>query len=117
MRTSNFATCARHPDAVSIAGWPPPWFAGRKFKLLAPTRPILDGYKLSGDSNVFTKRFYEEVLSKLDAQEVFDKLGERSILICYEKPGDFCHRRLVARWLETELGIVVPEYVEQHSLL
>lgn len=78
---------------------------------------ILDDYKRTNDSNVFTKRFCEDVLSKLDAQEVFNKLGERAIMICYEKPGEFCHRRLVARWLETELGILVPEYVEQHSLL
>jgi hypothetical protein len=24
---------------------------------------------------------------------------EKPVLLCYEKPGDFCHRHLVARWL------------------
>lgn len=110
MLTSNFATCAKHLQAVSIAGWPPPWYAGRQYKVLAPKRWFFDEYKRTSDSNAYTKCFYEEVLAKLDPQQVFEALGHDAILLCYEKPGAFCHRRLVARWLETELGISVPEY-------
>ena len=110
MLTSNFATCAKQPQAVSIAGWPPPWYAGRQYKALAPKRWFFDEYKRTGDSNAYTKCFYEEVLAKLDPQQVFEALGCDAILLCYEKPGAFCHRRLVARWLETKLGISVPEY-------
>ena len=51
----------------------------------------------------YARRYNEEVLSKLDA------LGKDAILLCGEMPGTFCHRRLVARWLEEELGISVPE--------
>lgn len=35
--------------------------------------------------------------------------GPDVVLLCYEKPGQFCHRRLVAEWFEQELGLVVPE--------
>ena len=30
-------------------------------------------------------------------------------LVCYEKPGDFCHRHLVAKWL-TDNGFTCEEY-------
>jgi hypothetical protein len=31
-------------------------------------------------------------------------------MLCWEKPGEGCHRRICAEWLETALGIVVPEF-------
>jgi hypothetical protein len=118
MQTSNYATCGKHPDAVSIAGWPPPWWTGRQYKKLAPKRWFFDDYKRTGDSNKYTVEFYEHVLKHLDPQQVFEELGENAILLCYEKPGDFCHRCLSARWFETELGILVPEYnSDPHAIL
>jgi len=53
--------------------------------------------------------FNEQVLDKLNATDVvldFSRLsydyniGKKDVcLICYEKPSDFCHRHLVAEWL------------------
>ena len=43
------------------------------------------------------------------------KFGEEIILLCHEVPGldinkeHFCHRRLLADWIELETGIVIPE--------
>jgi uncharacterized protein (DUF488 family) len=51
-------------------------------------------------------------LDKLDPQKVFDDLGEDAILLCWEAPCQFCHRRLVAEWLEKHLGVNVPELQE-----
>jgi len=48
-------------------------------------------------------------LDVLDAKKVYEELGEDSILLCWEKSGDFCHRRLVAEWLEKELNVKVNE--------
>ena len=31
-------------------------------------------------------------------------------MLCFEKFNDRCHRRFVAEWLETSLGIVIPEF-------
>ena len=53
--------------------------------------------------------YYDEILNMLNPRKVFDEIGENSILLCYEKSGKFCHRRLVADWIEKELGIEVPE--------
>lgn len=117
IRTSNFETCANHPDAVSIAGWPPPWFTGKQYKKLAPKRWFFDDYKRTGDSNVYIKHFNAEVLAQLDHAQVVAELGPNAIMLCYEKVGAFCHRRLVAAWLEKHLKITVPEFIHPHSLL
>jgi uncharacterized protein (DUF488 family) len=57
----------------------------------------------------FERQFKEYVLDKLDAKEILNEMGEDAILLCWEPPGEFCHRRIVAQWLESELGIKVPE--------
>ena len=55
-------------------------------------------------------RLYREILSKLDPQKVANDLGPDAILLCFEKFNDRCHRRLVAEWFETSLGIIIPEF-------
>ena len=35
--------------------------------------------------------------------------GHDVILLCFEKPGEFCHRHLVAQWLKSNLNIDVIE--------
>jgi hypothetical protein len=54
-------------------------------------------------------RLFMNALNKLDAQKIFDELPENAVLLCYEKPNDWCHRRAVAEWFEKELGIEVSE--------
>jgi uncharacterized protein (DUF488 family) len=55
---------------------------------------------------------YQKILDSLDPRQVYEDLGENSILICWEAPDKFCHRRLVAEWLEKHLGVTVPELRE-----
>jgi hypothetical protein len=42
--------------------------------------------------------------------EVVDEVGNDAILLCWCPPQTKCHRRLVADWIETELGLYIPEY-------
>lgn len=102
--------------AVSIAGKAPQDYIGREYKKLAPTYDIYSQYKNTGDYQRYTKRFFEEVLSKLNPQEVYEELGEDAVLLCYEFPGNFCHRRLVAKWFKDELGIIVKELLPSTML-
>ena len=54
-----------------------------------------------------------EILNKLDKEEVLkflDSFETDIILLCYEKSGDFCHRHIVADWIESELKKRVEEY-------
>lgn len=59
---------------------------------------------------------YFAQLDQLDPWKVYDDLKD-CVLVCFESPKDlavgakFCHRRMVAGWLEEKLGIVVPEKV------
>lgn len=57
---------------------------------------------------------YYNQLSRLNASSVYNELKD-CCLVCFESPIDiasgkkFCHRRMIAGWIESELGIIVPE--------
>ena len=107
MFTSYFANVKKLPPdlvPVSIARGSPRWFTGKKELRLAPTWAMLKMQKPEYDAG------FAEILAKLDPAEIYQTLGENAVLLCWEKPGDACHRRLVAEWLEAALGIEIPEY-------
>lgn len=104
---------------ISICGKAPDWYNGLQYKKLAPKYDFFMKWKENHDNDYYIKCFNEQVLSKLNATNVildFSKmvndfnLGKADIcLICYEKPGDFCHRHLVAKWFK-ENGIDCKEW-------
>ena len=65
--------------------------------------------KEDGDEEAYRKSYYEQVLRKLDAQKVYDDLKDKTLL-CWEKSGKFCHRRIVAEWIYNEIGVIVEEH-------
>jgi len=91
------------PHLVSIAWKTPEWFQGRRYPALAPRGKML---KMPEDEY---RRRYQAILDRLDPRQVYEDLGEDAVLLCWEQPGEFCHRRLVAAWLERALGVTVPE--------
>lgn len=56
----------------------------------------------------YIKNYYELVLKDLDPNEILNLLNNK-ILLCYEDNMEFCHRHIIAYWIELELGISVPE--------
>jgi uncharacterized protein YeaO (DUF488 family) len=109
MQTSYFAKY-KGINAVSIALSTPKWYQNcRKYKKLAPSWELLNKYKQDKDEIYYTVKYYKEVLSKLDPQQVYEELGEDAVLLCWEKSSEFCHRFLIASWLEKRLGIEVNE--------
>ncbi len=79
-----------------------------RFRELAPHRTWL---KLSQDKYVVK---FSVLLSELDPDIIWSRLHaivfpHEPVLLCFEPPGTFCHRRLVAEWFERELGKVVDE--------
>ncbi len=109
MKTSYYAISGREPNAVSVAGKAPIWFLGRQYKKLAPKYWFFQKYKKDGDEEFYKEQYYKEVLDKLEPQKVYNELGKNAVLLCWEKKGKFCHRRLVAEWLEKALGITIEE--------
>jgi hypothetical protein len=76
---------------------------GRWFRSVTPVRYL---------------ELYNEILNRLEPSEVFDRLisfGNHPVMLCWERASDcdagktFCHRHLVAQWLEDRLGIEVLE--------
>ena len=109
LSTSYFAKSARDPGAVSIARFPPKWYAGARYLPLAPMPAMLK----IGDWEQYRQCYREEILSSLDPDTVLLDLrelvpGHDILLLCFEKERMHCHRGLVAEWLFETKGIRVP---------
>lgn len=104
--TSYFAKLGKLPPdivPISICGKAPYWYKGLQYKKLAPKYRFFMEWKQTQDNAYYIEHFEQEVLNGLDADIVFEELsalsgGRTFALICYERPGDFCHRHLVADW-------------------
>lgn len=101
---------------ISIARFNKFWY-GEEYKKLAPPVSII---KIE-DKELYTKLYYEQVLNNLNPQEVYNKLGDNAVLLCYEKYADieqgktFCHRHIVAKWLKEKLGVEVKELENENK--
>ena len=118
--TSYFAKLSKIPSnitPIAICGKSPEWYKGIQYKKLAPKWSFFSVWKQTHDNDYYVEHFCKEVLHTLNADDVIKelyKLAEKSqnediVLICYERPGDFCHRHLVANWLRNQ-GYPVEEY-------
>jgi uncharacterized protein (DUF488 family) len=109
MNTSYFARSSKHPNAVSIANITPSWYRGRIYKKLAPPYSLIKQYKIDKDIDSYTSLYESKILDELDPLKTYYELGASSILLCYENPKVFCHRHIVARWLNKHLGVEITE--------
>ena len=117
--TSYFAKLKKIPEdivRISICGKAPDWYDGIQYKKVAPKYGFFQEWKKNHDNDFYIEHFNAEVLDNLVAKNVYEDLnklsdGKDCVLICYEKSEDFCHRHLVADWLNQKLGINVEEYV------
>ena len=116
--TTFFANLSNLPNSVvpiSIALKPPPDWGGLQYKKLAPKKSFFSVWKEFGDNEYYTEHYNEEVLGVLAVDEVIQELSVLShnaneiALVCYEKPDEFCHRHLVAKWL-IQHGYTVKEH-------
>lgn len=119
--TTYFGKIKKLPEniiPIAICGKSPEWWVennGLEYKKLAPKKKFFEEWKKNGDNNYYINHFKKEVLDKISIKEVFndlqakikDNLSEpfytnkdfHIALVCYEKPEDFCHRHLVAKWI------------------
>lgn len=135
--TSYFAKLKSLPEnvtPVSICGKAPDWYKGAQYKKLAPKYDFFMEWKENQDNDYYIEQFQREVLEPLELDRVLIQLhlllpyehrekiqsnvwtnsAYHIALICYEKPGDFCHRHLVADWMN-ENGIECCEYSFDNS--
>lgn len=63
--------------------------------------------KCADTREIFKNKYLTEVLGRLEPERVEREIadivaaagGTFAVLLCFEKPSDFCHRHLVAGWL------------------
>ena len=104
------------PGRISIARFPPRGTpAGfRVYRALAP------GPWFKSVSEPEYRKRYAAQLAALDPQRTHQELvalaaGDEPVLLCWERRADleagrvFCHRRIVAGWLQDALGVEVAE--------
>ena len=97
--------------AVCVAIGKPKYLNLPQIINVAPTR-----YMLS-DACSYEEylRLYDQILARQNAKQVVKQIealsGGRDVaLCCYEKPGDFCHRHILAKWITDNTGIEVKEF-------
>ena len=78
---------------------------------VCPTRYMVSG-PCSHDEYL---KLYDRILASQDANKVIEQIeslseGKDVALCCYEKPGDFCHRHILAKWLTEKTGIEITEF-------
>lgn len=80
---------------------------------VCPTRYMISG----ACSNAEYLKLYDRILACQNANAVIEQIkslsgGQDAALCCYEKPGDFCHRHILAKWLTENTGIEITEFGE-----
>ena len=116
--TSYFSQLRLIASPVSIARNEPAWFKAstkyQAYKKLAPSWSLLGKAKQGKiGQEKYVKIYYQTVLDLHNPMEIVNELlalfGPAPTLLCWEAPDKFCHRRLVANWLEERIGLTVPE--------
>jgi len=92
---------------VAISLSVPIGFKSERYLKLAPTREMIS-LAHDGRTEEYTKQYTAQILSWLDPLKVYEEL-DGSVLLCWEKAGKFCHRQIVADWLEQATGKRITE--------
>lgn len=90
---------------ISISRWSPRWLHIPEWKTVAPPERLL----LNSKQHIITQDDYARVYrNNLENNRdvilsEFEEFKDRDcILLCYEGPGAFCHRHLLAKWLNQQ---------------
>lgn len=115
--TGNYQNC-RKGNLISISGdgGKEAQFNGPCYKTLAPKLGFwkewhnnIGNIPESINNDFYIHEYEKQVLRNLVIDNVLKELGENPILLCYEDVDQFCHRHIVAAWIELKTGLIVPE--------
>ena len=110
--TGNYDEC-KIGNLISISGdrGKSIGFTGKAIPQLAPKRAFWKIWhdnigKIPEEQNnrYYIEEYYKQVLSKVNIEELL-KDEKDSILLCYEKEGQFCHRHVLAEFINLKYGI------------
>jgi len=112
IHTSNFARNGDKPNAIAISCTVPKWYNGKHYKSLAPEWSMVDAVKKDQMTREQYAVFYLDLLTErgITPEKVLAMIPDNSILLCYESPNNFCHRRVLADWVKDKTGVEIPEW-------
>lgn len=103
-------------ELISIARVTPKWISNIKVsKTLCPPWKIIEMHKSGHITNCEYEDMYLANIPN-DIASVLEKFSERiypkiAVLFCYESPDKFCHRHLLANYVNNKLGYeLIKEY-------
>lgn len=100
---------------ISIARWQPRWLSNTLVVYaLAPSVDLLKRTKAGQVTNEQYATEFSKQLSTLQPHAIYKLLediadGKDIVMLCYERPTEFCHRHIVAKWLSDNLHINISE--------
>ncbi len=112
--TGNYEEC-KSGNLISISGdrGRKVGFQGKAIPQLAPKKTFWNVFndnigKISEEENIryYIEEYYKQVLSKVDIEELLQHEKD-PILLCYEKGQNFCHRHVLAEYIEMIYGVKV----------
>ena len=109
--TSYWALSNKVPNPISISLSSPKYFRGERLPLLMPTWSMVDKYKKKLISKRdYVKEYIALLRSRGTVKELYSCIPDNSTLMCWEKSGEFCHRRVFALYVEEVLDIQIKEW-------
>ena len=107
IHTSYYARLKDVPSGVvpvAVSCVVPEWYTGLTYQAIAPSSNLVRWYKEGKYSEEDFTKGYKQKLKAIDQDEFVEKLidltgSEDIVLLCYEKSYDFCHRHIIAEWL------------------
>ena len=112
--TGNYEEC-KVGNLISISGdrGRSVGFKGKAIPKLAPKKVFWDIWhdnigKMPEEENnrYYIEQYYKQVLSKVDIEELLEDEKD-PILLCFEKGQEFCHRHVLAEYIEMTYGVKV----------
>lgn len=103
-------------EPIAISGKRPAFYEGLYYSDFAPRWETFKKWKNQEITNEGYTIEYKNYLKTLDKEEIrrdfesYNVEGSHCVLLCYEKSHDFCHRHVLADWLEENFGWKVDEY-------
>jgi Protein of unknown function, DUF488 len=97
---------------ISISRGEPRWRLPFRYRRLRELTPNDEAWAMK-DIREFEKAYLDQ-LASLGADRIVERLEEIGsdrpvVCLCWERPGEFCHRRVLAGYIERETGRHVPE--------
>ena len=101
---------------LGIVQFKPKWYMDKNLRKYAPPLELFNAYRTG---RIGIERFKLEYDLYLDSvglfylKETLDKLEkdgiDKVVLLCFEKSDECCHRRILAKRIESDLGISCSE--------